>query len=85
MIQITASLFQHPLIDLNDMSLISLVEDVMFIAGGRKDVKYRSQGVSYNQTIDIVHQDATTCKSHDIPDIPKQFFGLLAFEEATEL
>ena len=47
----------------------------MFIAGGREDVRYRSLGISYHQTVDIVHQDGTTCASHDIPDLPKQLEG----------
>ena len=47
----------------------------MFIAGGRENVRYRSLGISYHQTVDIVHQDGTTCESHDIPDLPKQLEG----------
>ena len=54
---------------------ISLVEDVMFIAGGREKVKYLRQGDNYHQTVDIVHLDGTKCGSHDIPNLPKELEG----------
>ena len=52
-----------------------LVEDVMVIAGGRDDVRYRLLGETYHKTLDVVSSYGKVCANHDLPHLPEELEG----------
>ena len=52
-----------------------IVEEVMVIAGGRDNVKYKLQGETYHKTLDVVNSDGNVCEDHDLTDLPEELEG----------
>ena len=52
-----------------------IVEEVMVIAGGSDNVRYRLLGESYHKALDVVNSYGTVCGNHDLPDLPEELEG----------